>query len=176
MKNPLSFLLLSILLFASASNVSARNFISFSENSIATHDTEAVAAPSGAHLRLNEVNIRAVRHFEKQFHSSVEKWYKLDDGLVAVFYNHAVNNRVYYDEQGRFLFTVKNYEEKDMPADVRTMIRNRYLGYIINLVTEIISDDRTIYQVHLKDRHSVKTVQVWDKQMTLTEDYLNAEL
>jgi hypothetical protein len=120
--------------------------------------------------------MRAARHFEKQYHVDNEKWYKLDQGFVALFMEHSNINRAYYDDQGRFQFTVKNYEEKDMPAEIRKMVNDKYLGYNIFLVTEIITDEETIYEVHIKDEHTVKTLQVWDHQMKLIEDMVNAEM
>lgn len=176
MKNHVFFLCISVSLLVSISPVSAKNLFSTSNNYQLFTDTGVIVHYSGSPLRMNEIKIRAARHFEKQYHVGNEKWYKLDDGFVALFGDHSSINRVYYDGQGRFQFTVKNYEEKDMPGEVRKLIKSKYIGYKITLVTEIISDEKTIYQVHIKDEHTVKTIQVWDSQMKLIEDLINAEM
>jgi hypothetical protein len=176
MKNHAFLLCVCVFILATVSTLSATNLLTIGNNNRLPADTGSIVHYSGSPLRMNEIKIRAARHFEKKYHVGNEKWYKLDDGFVAVFGEHSNINRAYYDGQGRFQFTIKNFEEKDMPGAIRKMVKDRYLGYNIFLVTEIISDEKTIFQVHLKDEHSVKTIQVWDNQMRLIEDLINAEI
>jgi len=166
MKNPAICLFILVIFLFPRNRAIANSFT----------DTSLLAEKNRSHLRLNEVNIHAARHFEEEFHPGSEKWYKLDVGSVAVFTSNEIQNRVYYDADGRFQFAVKNYEEKLMSEELKKLIKRRFLGYTIQLVTEIMTDDQTIYKVHIKDRHTIKTVQVWGDQIKVIEDYINAEL
>src|SRR4029077_5299439 len=71
----------------------------FSQNSTRT---------SFANLRMNDVNIHAVRHFLNNFSLATGvKWSKEQDYFVASFTSDHTRDKAYYKDNGSFAFCVK---------------------------------------------------------------------
>src|SRR5689334_16189115 len=62
---------------------------------------------------INNVSIKAVRHFKKTFkNASDEKWYEMPDGYRVNFMLNDIRCRLDYDKNGTWLHTIKYCNEK----------------------------------------------------------------
>ena len=122
---------------------------------------------------INSVNIAAVRDFVKRFKEPADaRWYKMTDGCLMVKFDvPAVNYRVVYTARGSWMYTLETYHEKDMPRDIRGIVKSTYYDYSISQVEQIDHVDgiATVYIVHLKDDTSWKTVRVCNGEMDVLE-------
>ena len=145
---------------------------------ISSFNTNALAQTGRnfeSNVRLNEINAQAFRHFKKN-HSSVnnEYWSKTKDGFVVKFEDQQIINQVFYDERGAFRYGVKYCEEKDLGKEIRYRVHKEFPGYQIDVVSEINSDDNTIYLMSLKNKTSVKNIMLSDSDLKVIEDIMYA--
>jgi hypothetical protein len=121
---------------------------------------------------VNEVNQKAARDFKKTFRDvNNEKWYSIKNGFLAEFSLHATKNRVVYDKKGNWKFTVSYYEEKNLPVEIRAIVKPVYYDYSISRVEEVHANDKTIYIVHVQNDSRLKTLRVCEGEMDLIEDF-----
>jgi hypothetical protein len=120
----------------------------------------------------NEVNQKASREFKKTFKDvNNEKWYSIKNGFLAEFSLNTTKNRVVYDKKGNWKYTVSYYDEKNLPAEIRAIVKPVYYDYTISRVEEIHANDQIIYIVHVQNDSSLKTLRICEDQMDLIEDF-----
>jgi hypothetical protein len=87
----------------------------------------------------NDINIFAVRDFVKRFDDPANaRWYKIgQEGYVIKFEEPGTSYRVSYNSRGAWVYTIKTYTEKQMPRDIRRLVKTTYFDDIITQVEEI---------------------------------------
>lgn len=127
-----------------------------------------------SNVPLNEINIRAFRHFQKRYPLvSGESWLKTDGGYVVSFMENARRNQAHYDLKGGFLYTIQYYSGMDIPADAAVLIKKYYSAYSILVVTGITDGEKTFWLAKIVNPSSVKTVSICDGKIELVEDLVN---
>ena len=118
-----------------------------------------------------EVNVKAVRDFEKSF-KQVQKvnWYKVKDGFMVYFYQEGNKKISGYDPKGNWIYNLVSYPEEKLPRQVWLQVKSVYSKSSITWVNEIQKSDKTIYVVHLEDKDSYKNVRVCDDEMDVIEE------
>ena len=122
----------------------------------------------------NMINIssRAVRNFEKSYRGVTNaQWFEMKYGFTASFKLDGDVNRIYYDKRGNWIATIKCYDEKKMPHDVRATVKSIYYDYRITSVDEIRTGDKIVYLVHMQDATTWKNVKVCDGEMEVTAEF-----
>ena len=119
------------------------------------------------------INTRAERDFSERFEAADKAdWFEIKGGFAAKFVNDGVATRVFYDRKGRWLSTVRVYDEHDLPKDVRQQVRSVYYDYSIYMVIEVTVADKTAYLVKIQDEETIKTIRVVNGEMDVYEDFL----
>jgi hypothetical protein len=96
--------------------------------------------------------VRAQRDFlKREGDQKGEQWYKISDGFLAEFEETGHTCSVYYDERGNWSGSIRALGEKELPVDVRRLVRSTYLDYSIFWVKEIQKDESLIYNVHIEN-------------------------
>jgi hypothetical protein len=130
--------------------------------------------PITSNVPLNEINIHAFRHFRKRFPEvSGESWWKTGTGYTVSFMENARRIQAHYNLKGSFLYSVKYYTGKELPAETGIWIMKKYPGYHIGVVTEFTDGARSFWSVKIEDPSSVKTLEINDGKMELVEDLIN---
>jgi hypothetical protein len=125
---------------------------------------------------VNTVNQKAMLDFKKTFKDvNNEKWYQVKTGFLAEFSFNETKNRVVYDTKGNWRFTVSYYAEKNLPAEIRAIVKPVYYDYTISRVEEVHAGDKIIYIVHVQNASSLKTLRVCEGEMDLMADFPKSE-
>jgi hypothetical protein len=86
----------------------------------------------------NKPGQNVLGNFEQRFKNVTStRWYESSYGLVVKFNLKGIDYRVDFDKKGNWLYTIRNYSEMKMPAEVRRLINRLYKDYSIMLVQEI---------------------------------------
>ena len=123
--------------------------------------------------RANDVNIKAVRDFVKNF-KNVEsnKWSLTEDGSsTSTFNSNGINTTAVYDRKGYRIYILRVYEEDKMSFDIRHMVRRQYYDATITLVKEFETARGLTIYVHMKDKETWKIVRVANGIMQLIENF-----
>jgi DNA-dependent RNA polymerase auxiliary subunit epsilon len=124
---------------------------------------------------LNDISIRAVRDFEKQYKNVSEvKWFVVDEGFI-VYCNEGDNRlKVFYGPKGNFKCTVRNYTEAFLPKDVRHLVKSNYYDFNIFYVTEISSAEQKVYIIKLESKTAWNDVKVVDGEIVSVKEYVKS--
>jgi len=114
---------------------------------------------------------KAVRNFEKTFKNVAgEKWYEMPDGFRVNFTAKDVRCRIDYDKKGNWTHTIRYYDEKKLPVEVRRLVVSSYLDYSIRTVEEIEAPHTDIlYVIHLEGETNWINIKVADNEITELE-------
>jgi hypothetical protein len=121
---------------------------------------------------LNSINSRALRDFFGKYENATDvAWYTVGKGYIVRFRIDSAFSRSAYNTKGNWVYTIKQYAEKQMPKAIRALVKSTYYDYMITLVEEIEQpNDHIKYLVHLQDNISWKNVLVSDGQMEVVEE------
>ena len=126
---------------------------------------------------LNEINSKVMRSFFTRYWNATNaNWVTYSGGYVAYFTMDGVSHRAYYTRTGEEEYTIRQYAEKDMPADIRHMVRSAYYDYSIILVSEITSRGKTRFEIKLEDKTSFKEVKIDDNGMEVTKEFRKSKI
>lgn len=127
-----------------------------------------------SNVPINEINIRAFRHFHQRFPSVLgESWAKLPDGYIVSFMENSFRHQAHFDQRGGFLCLVKYYEGKDLSRDLTVFLGRRFPDYSIGVVTEITDGEKTFYRIKIENASFVKTLSICDGQTEILEEWIN---
>ncbi|HEX4849592.1 MAG TPA: hypothetical protein VFV08_02245, partial [Puia sp.] len=125
-------------------------------------------------LRMNEINARAMRHFKNHFlQVDDEIWTRTNDFFVATFTEKGIITKVYYHTHGAFAYYVKYYAAISLNPQTRSMIMKKFPDYSIDVVTEVGNLDAQILFIKIKTSSNIKTLQVLNDNIEVTEEYVN---
>ena len=159
-----------VLMIVPAISTEATPFLPFA-------DTSVTKDPTIHYLRLNEVNAHAARDFIRRFPAiTTEKWLRTATGYSAKFSDNDVLSNVYYDRAGHYINTIRYYEEKNIPAGLKNLLRSEFSDYTIVAATELIKEKEKSFYFHIKNRKRIKTVRIVSDTIEITADFRNAEL
>ena len=124
---------------------------------------------SVSHRNLYQINFKAVRDFVKTYPEiSNEKWEILKDGYVVSFVLNTVWKKNFYDEKGRWLQSIDQYGEINLPENVRASVKRIYYDYAITIIQEV-NEKRTgldpTYYVHIKYAATFKIIKVYNGEV-----------
>ncbi|WP_207511411.1 hypothetical protein [Longitalea luteola] len=123
---------------------------------------------------INRVPIKVMRDFLKRSPSANDaNWMEVETGFVAKYIDKKNNFcRTVYNSRGSYVYTVKQYAERNLPREVRGIVKSQYYDYTITLVEEVHQPLKPlVYIVHLEDATSFKHVQVSEGEMEVTKEY-----
>jgi hypothetical protein len=113
------------------------------------------------------ISTKALNNFKRTFDNvSNEKWYDMGNGYRADFTRNDIHFRVDYDKNGNWLHTIKRYDEKKLPTEVRRLVVSHYLDHSIRLVEEIdVPNNPSFYIIHLEGKTNWMNIKVCDDEI-----------
>ena len=103
---------------------------------------------------INNVKTRVIRHFIKTFNNTTDvRWFIDEEGATAYFICNNEKVKVRYDKNGQHLSTRKTYDENKLDPLIAQWVKLEFgEEFVIYLVTEVIKDDNTIYEITLQNQ------------------------
>lgn len=120
------------------------------------------------------VHIRAVRDFKTAFAAiDHESWYIMPDGYRARFINNGTIYIVTYNKNGRWLHTIRKYDDSKLNKDVLQQVKTMFGSYSITLVEEFEQPQKPVtWLVHIEDKVSLKNIMVCNREMETVQDII----
>ena len=125
-------------------------------------------------LPVSKIHVKAMRDFLKRDKPAANaEWMIVETGFVVKYTDKNNSHcRSVYNNSGQFAYTIKQYNESNMPRDVRGMVKSQYYDYTITLVEEIITPAKPlVYVVHLEDACTWKNIRVSEREMEVMDEY-----
>jgi hypothetical protein len=125
---------------------------------------------------LNEINTRVLRAFMATYWNATNpQWVKYAEGFVVYFKSDSIQHRVYYDNTGGRQCTIRQYSEKNLPREIRHMVKSVFYDYSIYLIDEVTVDDKTSYVIKIEDKTSLKEIKIEDGEMEVTHEFIKSK-
>jgi hypothetical protein len=177
MKSPILLLIIGSVFTLTSVVASAQPELKRQElKDVATIETASVSAPSGTHsmAALRNIPIKAVRSFRNSWqYVDNETWYEIPDGYRARFTEDQVLYLVTYNRKGKWLSTIRQYDETKLDRTVRGQAKSVYYDYSILLIEEIEQPMKPLtYVIHMEDRTSFKNIRVCDREMEVMTEII----
>ncbi len=137
------------------------------KNSVPSENPEVSPAVSVSENTAPAAMTKAVRNFNKIFKNvSDEKWYEMPDGYRVNFTAKDIRCRLDYDKDGNWTHTIRYYDEKKLPVEVRRLVVSSYLDYAIRTVEEVQTPNADLfYVIHLEGKTNWINIKVADQEI-----------
>jgi len=139
--------------------------ILFASSSFAQSNYIALSpiAISGVNLKVSE---KIQTEFYKSFTNAENvKWYEQDKKILATFSMNEMGHRTLLNKKGGVIYHISYGSEKNLPAEVRKIVKSTYFDYKITMAVKVEEDNRTIWVVDMEDDKTLITVRVEDNEM-----------
>lgn len=117
-----------------------------------------------------DINVNAVRDFSRTFkNAAAVKWVKNENGASVYFEADGVKMRSSYNTKGKKEYTLKYYDESQLPSDIRHLVRSTYYDYRIVIATEVERNEHVSYLVKMENDKEYLTIKVDDGELSVFE-------
>ncbi|MHA4807785.1 hypothetical protein ACX0G9_06750 [Flavitalea flava] len=135
-----------------------------------------VSAQAGEGLSFNRqidkvVNAKVLPPHPVIPEASGQQWSDSGDGAMKRFMVDSIVWRAFYNKKGNLLLTVKYYDERKLPADIRAMVKSHYYDDRILTVEEIMASEKIQYRIDMEGTRTRKTIIVFDGEMELLNEF-----
>lgn len=162
----------SVLLTTSISAIAQPAIKKQELNDVATLEKEPASSTTNNMASFRNIPIKAVRSFKNTWqYVDNESWYAIPDGYRARFTEDHVLYLVSYNKKGKWLSTIRQYDETKLDRTVRAQVKSVYYDYNILLIEEIEQPLKPLtYIVHMEDKTSFKNIRVCDREMEVVTE------
>ena len=156
-------------LFVSASYAQSKNYIHLaSTNSYSDagdfspyHFPDVSPATEGLYI-----SPKAQKAFGQLFQNSeFVNWSAAGKNYLVTFSLDNKKNRVLLDKNGVIIYSISYGTEKDLPFDIRKMVKSVYYDYSINMITQVKQNKRAIWLILLEDSNKFLTLRIENDEM-----------
>jgi hypothetical protein len=116
------------------------------------------------------VSARVNKSFEQMFtNTSQRKWSKVHEKFMVEFIQNDQKNRALFTKNGELIYHISFGVEKNLPTEVRNVVKSHYYDQTITWVYKINQDDRNIWVVSMEDAEDLVMVRVEDMELQETQ-------
>jgi len=181
MKTELSFYLpMSVFFICMVLNSFAQeNSKSYSALKIGSYEiSKYVSVDSNRVLGKNEityVNPKVLRNFIREFHNAGNvRWFRVKDYILAISTQMDLPTRTLFDKEGYIVYSISLYSEKQLPFEIRDLIKRKYYDYNIDYVWKATDDNHQQWTAKMENDLSYVTVLIEDRGMEEVANLLKA--
>lgn len=118
------------------------------------------------------INKKIEKSFTGYFAGSTgQNWSMAGNNFHNSFYTNGNAACALFDKHGHLIYAISYGQEKDMPSNVRKIVKSTYYDYVITLAIEVKQNDRDIWIVNMKSNSTHKTVRIEDGEMELVQEF-----
>jgi hypothetical protein len=103
------------------------------------------------------------------------QWFKSDKDYVVDFILNNQVNKAEFTKRGNLVFHMAFGNEKQMPADIRNIVKSKYYDYAINSTVKVDVDENSAWIVNIEDANQFFVLRVVDGVMDVLDKYRKAE-
>ena len=119
----------------------------------------------------SELKINAIRNFEKQFANVDETWSIKEDGFRAGFTRDNIKYMVDFDQKGKWVSTIRVYDESNLSVDIRRSVKSIYVDYSIVKVIEVKIGKTLVHFIKMESQSSLLTLHIAKGEINEVENY-----
>ena len=114
----------------------------------------------------SNVSAKVNKSFSQYFKGAThQRWYQLEKNFLVKFIQNDQENRALFTKNGSLVYHISYGAEKNLPSDVRGLVKSTYYDQSITRVLKVNQDQRNIWVVSLEDAKDYVMVRVEDMEM-----------
>jgi len=118
------------------------------------------------------VSEKVNKAFEQMFkNSSQARWYKLQEKFLVKFIMDDQENSALFTKGGQLIYHISYGTEKNLPAEIRHIVKTNYYDQTITWVYKVEQNDRSIWVISLEDPKDIVMVRVEDMELEETQRF-----
>ena len=116
------------------------------------------------------VSAKVNKSFGQYFKGAThQRWYQLEKNFLVKFIQNDQENRALFTKNGSLVYHISYGAEKNLPSDVRGLVKSTYYDQSITRVLKVNQDKRNIWVISLEDAKDYVMVRVEDMEMEETQ-------
>lgn len=104
------------------------------------------------------------------------KWFIADRDYVVDFILNNQVNKAEFTKNGHLVYHMAFGTEKQMPTDIRTIVKSKYFDFAINSTVKITYEEKSAWIVNIEDAENILVVRVVDGVMDVVEKLAKASV
>ena len=124
-----------------------------------------VSATTSREVVSTKVNRAFIRMFKDASHA---RWYQINEKFMVLFIQNEQENRAVFAKNGQLVYHIAYGTEKNLPTEIRHIVKTKYYDQTITLVLKVNQDDRNIWVISLEDSNDLVMVRVEDMELEET--------
>ncbi len=117
-------------------------------------------------------NIKVERSFILHFGEAAENnWSMVGDDFLNRFHSNGLLTNALFTKTGRLIYVIIYGTEKNLPADIKKIVKSEYYDYAITSAIEVKEYGRDIWVVKLDNPSEQITVRVEDYEMEQVQQF-----
>jgi hypothetical protein len=97
--------------------------------------------------------------------AAASEWTAFNKNFIVNFNLDNQKNKAEFTYDGRLLYLIVYGHEKEMPADLRNIVKSSYFDYAINSTVKIKFEGRIFWIINLEDANQFIVLRVEDDDM-----------
>ena len=139
-------------------------------SSFAQDDNFKELPPITVSATASNVSAKVTRAFGQYFKDATHlRWYEIDQKFLVKFIQNDQENRALFTGKGQLVYHISYGIEKNLPAEVRHLIKSNYYDQSITRVLKVNQDERNIWVISLEDANQHIMVRVENMEMEETQ-------
>lgn len=100
-----------------------------------------------------------------------QRWFKADKNFLVKFMASDQKNTALFKKNGNLIYHISYGHEKDLPAEIRKLVKSNYVDFSITSAIKVEQDDRKIWVVNLEDAKKLILVRVENEELEEVASY-----
>ena len=118
----------------------------------------------------SNVSAKVNKSFSQYFKGAThQRWYQLEKNFLVKFIQNDQENRALFTKNGSLVYHISYGAEKNLPSDVRGLVKSTYYDQNITRVLKVNQDKRNIWVISLEDAKDLVMIRVEDMEMEETQ-------
>ena len=118
----------------------------------------------------SNVSAKVNKAFDQYFKgASHQRWYQLEKSFLVKFIQNDQENRALFTKNGSLVYHISYGAEKNLPSDVRGLVKSTYYDQSITRVLKVNQEQRNIWVISLEDVKEHIMVRVEDMELEETQ-------
>ncbi|MDB5022507.1 MAG: hypothetical protein JWP78_262 [Mucilaginibacter sp.] len=97
------------------------------------------------------------------------KWFQADKNYVVDFILNSQVNKAEFTRKGRLVYHMVFGNEKQMPVDIRTIVKSKYFDFTINSTLKVNIDETSAWIINIEDASQFHVLRVVDGVMDVLD-------
>jgi hypothetical protein len=139
-------------------------------SSFAQGETFKELSPITVTATASNISAKVTRAFGQFFKDATHlRWYEIDKKFLVKFIQNDQENRALFTGKGQLVYHISYGIEKNLPAEVRHLVKSNYYDQSITRVLKVNQDQRNIWVISLEDAKEHIMIRVENMEMEETQ-------